>query len=199
MRIFIKTVIVLLFVSQATLAQEPQRLERADSIANILKNSTRGLRYILSDSGINSELNEVGTAFFRNKYIILSNKKRRHYETTLNEKTNTYNNNLYCVDVDKDGNLSFPLLFSKDLDSKNDEGSLTFSSDQKTIFFTQENPEKANQYELYSAQLDTTTNRPFWGNIKKIDLLPENYSVETPSISNDGTKLYFASNIPGGY
>ena len=199
MRVFIKTVIVLLFVSQATLAQEPQRLESADSIANILKNSTRGLRYILSDSGINSELNEVGTAFFRNKYIILSNKKRRHYETTLNEKTNTYNNNLYCVDVDKDGNLSFPLLFSKDLDSKNDEGSLTFSSDQKTIFFTQENPEKANQYELYSAQLDTTTNRPFWGNIKKIDLLPENYSVETPSISNDGTKLYFASNIPGGY
>lgn len=199
MRVFVISLITTLFLNQKLSAQEPQRVESADSIANILKNSTKGLRYILSDSGINSELNEVGTAFFRNKYIILSNKKRRHYETTFNEKTNTYNNNLYCVDVDKDGNLSFPLLFSRDLDSKNEEGSLTFSSDQKTIFFTQENPNKSNHYELYSAQLDTTTNRPFWGNIKKINLLPENYSVETPSISADGKKLYFASDIPGGY
>jgi outer membrane protein OmpA-like peptidoglycan-associated protein len=199
MRVFVKTLIATLFLSQALIAQEPQRVEGADSISNILKNSTKGLRYVLSDSGINSELNEVGTTFFRNKYIILSNKKRRHYETTFNEETNAFNNNLYCVDVDKDGNLSFPLLFSKDLDSKNNEGSLTFSPDQKTIFFTQENPNKTNHYELYSAQLDTTTNRPFWGNIKKIDLLPENYSVETPGISADGTKLYFASDIPGGF
>lgn len=199
MRIFVITLMATLFFDKMMLAQEPKRSESIDSITDILKNSTKGLRYILSDSGINSELNEVGTAFFRNKYIILSNKKRRHYETTFNEKTNSYNNNLYCVDVDKNGNLSFPLLFSKDLDSKNNEGSLTFSSDQKTIFFTQENPNKTNHYELYSAQLDTTTNRPFWGNIKKINLLPEDYSVETPSISADGTKLYFASNIPGGY
>ncbi|MEZ4786446.1 MAG: hypothetical protein R2790_00805 [Flavobacterium haoranii] len=90
-----------------------------------------------------------------NKYIILSNKKRRHYETTMNEKTNTFNNNMYCVNVDEEGNLSFPLLFSSALDSKNNEGSLTFSPNQKTIFFyTQENRDNHELFDLYKGNLN---------------------------------------------
>lgn len=179
-------------------AQEPQRVEGLDSIIDVLNNSTKGIRYVLNDTGINSELSEIGTSFFMNKYIILSNKKRRHYETTLNEKTNTYNNNLYCVNVDDEGNLSFPLLFSSALDSKNNEGSLAFTPDQQTIYFTQETNPETGKFELFKARLAEDGNKKYWTDITKIDLDNGNYSIETPSVSPDGKKLYVSSNKPGG-
>lgn len=128
----------LILVNLTIYGQEPKRSEGTEAIINTINKNTKGISFVLSDTGINSELNEIGTTFFKNKYIILSNKKRRHAEVTVNPITNTPNNNLYCVDVKEDGSLSFPLLFSKTLDSENDEGSIGFSQDQKTIFFTQE-------------------------------------------------------------
>ena len=144
----------LLLGSLVSFGQEPKRSEGAEAIVNAINKNTKGISFIISDTGINSELNEIGTTFFKNKYIILSNKKRRHADVTVNPITNTPNNNLYCVDVKEDGNLSFPLLFSQALDSENDEGSIGFSSDQRTIFFTQENPNK-NNYLPYIKQLLT--------------------------------------------
>ncbi len=198
MKLISKLTLVCILIQNVLFAQEPQRLEHLDSIVNIINTSTKGIRYNLSDTGINSELNEIGTTFFMNKYIILSNKKRRHYETTMNEKTNTFNNNMYCVNVDEEGNLSFPLLFSSALDSKNNEGSLTFSPNQKTIFYTQENPDNAEVFELYKAELDMDS-KEYWTNIQKVDIIPAGYSVETPTVSADGKKLIFASNMPGGF
>ena len=198
MKLISKLVFCFILLQNVAYAQEPERLERLDSIINIINASTKGIRFNLSDTGINSELNEVGTTFFMNKYIILSNKKRRHYETTLNEKTNTFNNNMYCVNVDEEGNLSFPLLFSSALDSKNNEGSLTFSPNQKTIFYTQENPNNHQLFDLYKAELDVES-KEYWTNIQKVDIIPAGYSVETPTVSADGKKLIFASNMPGGF
>jgi outer membrane protein OmpA-like peptidoglycan-associated protein len=193
-----KITLLSLFVSITLFAQEPQRMDGKDSIINVISASTKGIRYVLNDTGINSELNEVGTSFFKNKYIIMSNKKRRHYETTVNEKTNTPNNNLYCVDVKENGDLSFPLLFSSVIDSKDNEGSIAFSPDEKTIFYTQENVEKDGKLELYKATLDLTSD-DYWTNKTKVELNTNGYSIETPCVSPDGKKLYFASNMPGGY
>ena len=197
MKFIAKITALTLLISSSLFAQEPQRLDGKDSIINILNASTKGVRYVLNDTGINSELNEIGTSFFKNKYIILSNKKRRHYETTVNEKTNTPNNNLYCVDVKENGDLSFPLLFSSVLDSKDNEGSIAFSPDEKTVYYTQESAEKEGKLELYKATLDINS-KDYWTDIKKVSLLPDGYSVETPSVSPDGKKIFFAANMPGG-
>ena len=128
--------IILLLGSLMSFGQEPKRSEGAEAIVNAINKNTKGISFIISDTGINSELNEIGTTFFKNKYIILSNKKRRHADVTVNPITNTPNNNLYCVDIKEDGSLSFPLLFSQALDSEKNEGSISFSADQRTIYFT---------------------------------------------------------------
>ena len=197
MKFIAKIIVLTILISSSLFAQEPQRLDGKDSIINVINASTKGIRYVLNDTGINSELNEVGTSFFKNKYIILSNKKRRHFETTVNEKTNTPNNNLYCVDVKENGDLSFPLLFSSVIDSKDNEGSIAFSPDEKTIYYTQESAEKNGNLDLYRATLDLNS-KEYWTDIQKVSLLPEGYSVETPSVSPDGKKIFFAANIPGG-
>jgi len=197
MKFTYKIILIALIISNFLFAQEPKRLDGKDSIINIISASSKGVRYILNDTGINSELNEIGTSFFKNKFIIMSNKKRRHYETTENETTNTINNNLYCVDVKENGDLSFPLLFSSVLDSKDNEGSIAFSPDEKTIYYTQENSKKDGKLELYTATLDLES-KENWTNITKVDLNTNGYSIETPSISPDGKKIFFATNMPGG-
>ncbi len=188
----------LLLGSLVSFGQEPKRSEGAEAIVNAINKNTKGISFIISDTGINSELNEIGTTFFKNKYIILSNKKRRHADVTVNPITNTPNNNLYCVDVKEDGNLSFPLLFSQALDSDNDEGSIGFSSDQRTIFYTQENPNNKQLFTLHKATLNEKDAKK-WTNITNLNVVPEQYSAETPSVSPDGKKIYIASNIPGGF
>lgn len=197
MKFILKITILTLLISTSLFAQEPERFEGNDSILTVINASTKGIRYVLNDTGINSELNEIGTSFFKNKYIIMSNKKRRHYETTTNEKTNTPNNNLFCVDVKENGDLSFPLLFSSAIDSKENEGSIAFSPDEKTMFYTQESAEKNGKLELYKATLDLNS-KENWTNITKIDLKTNGHSIETPSVSPDGKKIYFATNMPGG-
>ena len=102
------------------------------------------------------------------------------------------------VDVKENGDLSFPLLFSSVIDSKDNEGSIAFSPDEKTIFYTQENVEKDGKLELYKATLDLTSD-DYWTNKTKVELNTNGYSIETPCVSPDGKKLYFASNMPGGY
>lgn len=179
-------------------SQEPKRSEGLDSIINVINKSTKGLNFLINDTGINSELNEVGTSFFKNKYIILSNKKHRHAEITVNPVTNEPNNNLYCVDIKEDGSLSFPLLFSQALNSDKNEGSLGFSPDQRTIYFTQESPENNQIFTLHKAELNEKDAKK-WTNITNLNAVPANYSVETPSVSPDGKKIYIASNIPGGF
>lgn len=181
-----------------TLGQEPVRNARLDSIQDIINKNAKGLRFNLSEVSVNSELSEIGSTFFKNKFIILSNKKRRHYETTINEETKTPNNNLYCVNVDSTGNLSFPLLFSSAIDSKDNEGTIAFTPDENKVFFTQSTKENPSVYKLYTADLDVNSDK-YWTNIKELKLMDDQFSIETPFVSNDGKKLYFASNIPGGY
>lgn len=38
-----------------------------------------------------------------------------------------------------------------------------------------------------------------WGNIKKVAVCPTRYSAKHPTVSGDGSRLFFASNMPGTY
>ncbi|WP_343486146.1 cell envelope biogenesis protein OmpA [Allomuricauda sp. d1] len=38
-----------------------------------------------------------------------------------------------------------------------------------------------------------------WGNMKRVAVCPKYYSAKHPTVSSDGTRLFFASNMPGTY
>jgi outer membrane protein OmpA-like peptidoglycan-associated protein len=158
---------------------------------------TSDLNFKTQKTSINSELNEVGVCFFRNKFIILSNAKRRHYNRTINQFNNSFNNNIYCVDVTENLDLKYPLLFSHIIDSDLDEGSLTFTPDEKFVFFTKSNPNQPDNFSLYRAELDLSING-YWKNITLL-LEGNDFSIETPHVLENGRKIIFASNKVGGY
>ncbi|WP_025742075.1 OmpA family protein [Aquimarina pacifica] len=112
---------------------------------------------------------------------------------------------IYKVVVDKNNKpISELETFSNAINSKLHEGNFCFSADGNTIYLSKSNSEKKKN------RFDSINNNPIhiykaskvdgeWGAPEKLPFNNINYSTEHPSLSADGTKLYFSSNMPGGY
>lgn len=112
---------------------------------------------------------------------------------------------IYKVVVDKDNNpISEIEEISKEINSKLHEGNFCFTNDGKTIYLSKSNSEKGkkkfdsintNAIYLYkSINVDGE-----WSEPEKLSFNDVRFSIEHPSLNADGTKLYFSSNMPGGY
>lgn len=93
--------------------------------------------------------------------------------------------------------------FSSDINSKYHEGPVTFSADGNTIIFTRNNflegkagksSDNINKLKLYTAQLQDGG----WASVEELPFNSDEYSTGHPSLSRDGSLLYFASDRPGG-
>ena len=96
--------------------------------------------------------------------------------------------------------VSSPVSLSGQLSNEYQEGPAIVTKDQKTIYFTRSNNVEAKDDALYLSLYSVTK-----GIIDKQDsIIPfsindDHYSVMHPTISNDGGKIFFSSNMPGGY
>jgi len=84
------------------------------------------------------------------------------------------------------------------------EGSVTFSADGTKMYFSGnhhdgnkkiKDEEGTSQIGVFSADLIDGE----WKNVQSININNPNYLVYNPSLNKEGTKLYFASDMPGGY
>ena len=89
--------------------------------------------------------------------------------------------------------------FSNQLNSLYHDGPISISSDGKTIYFTRVDKKEqgksyTNRLKIYSATLDGKK----WKNVTPFVHNNASYSIAHPWISEDGKKLFFASDMPGG-
>lgn len=150
--------------------------------------------FLLTETDINSKYSEIGSGLFKGKVIVVSSKKIGGLGNGLDKNTNQPYTDLFCVDIDDNGELKRPLLFSRILNSKGNEGQVAFTEDENTIFFTRSTRENSKNYQLYKANLEENSVGN-WINIEMLDISSENHSIENPIIHNN--RLYFASNMNG--
>lgn len=141
----------------------------------------------------------------------LTNDNSLYFVSTRNSggKTDKWDNKPY-LDVFKvsrniDGSLSDAVTV-KELNTAFHDGPVTVSTDGNTMFFARDshsegkyeknkkNKVKVGQQGLYKATLVDGK----WSNIEALPFNSTAYSVSSPSLSQDGKTLYFASNMPGG-
>lgn len=94
---------------------------------------------------------------------------------------------------------------SRKINTKYHEASVTFSPDQKTIYFTRNNYGKkkklkrgkkgVNHLKIYTSQFQDGE----WTKATEVSFNSENYSNGHPAVSPDGKKMYFVSDRPGGF
>lgn len=155
-----------------------------------------GFFFQVFDAGVNTEYSDYGGTFFMEKFIMYSSKKIGLFGNGKNEGTDEYSTTLYCTNIEQNGDLDRPLLFSRFITSKENQGSVAFTPDEKTIYFTESPRENHKVYSLYKMEMHPEQ-KGVWMNKKKITFVEGNYSIENPHITADGKTLYFASNMPG--
>lgn len=93
-------------------------------------------------------------------------------------------------------------MFTDIINSQYHESSATFSPDKQTMYFTRNNYNKGsykvdkdgyNKLKIYRS----TWNYNKWDNVEELPFSSNEYSVGHPSLSKDGKKLYFSSDMPG--
>lgn len=110
---------------------------------------------------------------------------------------------LYQVSIQvQDSNLNYssPTLFSQNLNARYGEGITTFNTDFTEMYFTRNRqntkPEEPARLEIMQAQ---NPNDSAWSDLKPLPFNSANYSVAHPALTPDGQKLYFSSDMPGGF
>jgi outer membrane protein OmpA-like peptidoglycan-associated protein len=100
--------------------------------------------------------------------------------------------------------LQTPRFFSKKLNTKFNDGPVTFNSRGDTIYYSRnlivegklsEISNLRNKLGIFYAVFDGSE----WTKIRDLRINSEWYNITTPCLSPDGKKLYFASDKPGGY
>ena len=85
-----------------------------------------------------------------------------------------------------------PQLLSRNIPINSHQGTCTVSADGNEIFFAAND---ANGQRIYSALRSVNE----WIGIQPFAHNRANYVTTNPSLSRDGTRLFFASDMPGGY
>lgn len=202
MKNYILTFAFLLSVSFIS-AQDSSEDLLADNLVNDINISNsedvidaNGFEFTTLDAGSNTKFSEFGSGFFMNKLIMVSSKKLGGLAKT-DKNTNEGYKNLFCLDVKEDGSLKLPLLFSRIINTRGSEGQVSFSPDEKTMYFTRATEENSMIYKLYKVTLEEDSHGN-WINQQMLDIDVDGYSFENPYVSKTGKELYFSSNKPGG-
>ncbi len=148
----------------------------------------------------NAASSDFGITFMGDKVVFASTRNQDRPIYAWNKKPYL---DLYTADISEEGNLSSITLFSDEINTDTHESSAAFSDDGQTMFFDRTN---ARRVKTLWSEVPVATVRIYraemidgeWDNVEELPFTSDEYSVEHPSLSADGTKLYFASDMPGG-
>lgn len=107
---------------------------------------------------------------------------------------------LYFAREDAEGRFFSPDLVRGNINGKYHDGAPTFTPDGKTMIFSRNNGSGMNSrgiidLKTYSAKLVDGR----WEEVQALPFNNDNFSTCHPTLSADGSLLYFSSNRPGGY
>lgn len=112
---------------------------------------------------------------------------------------------LYYIDFDgSEASLKNKLYFFPDLNTAKHEGPASFTADGKTVYYTTTVKGKRDSANIVQSTLQifkaTLQDNNVWTTAKSAFRFNSyKYSVLHPSVSSDGKKIFFASDMPGGY
>ncbi|MFA5328927.1 MAG: OmpA family protein [Prolixibacteraceae bacterium] len=159
--------------------------------------------YEISNTSVNTIGSDMGPAFYKDDLIFSSTSIGIKPKATYKWNELPFLN-LYSAKINPNGDLSSPQPFAPKLKTAYHDGPVSFDTKNNIIYFTRNNFVKGK----------TSTSREGVVNLKifqgkftdgewkltgEFKYNSDEYSVGHPSVSKDGTVLYFASDMPGGY
>jgi outer membrane protein OmpA-like peptidoglycan-associated protein len=161
----------------------------------------RKKRYTITNSSLNTKNSDYGAIRYKGDTYFVS---ARENEDASVKRLYNWNNQPF-LDIFKINDSSSTISRLEDgVNTKFHEGAACFTPDGKYMFFTRNNyfnnnvikdDQNVNNLKIFKAEwLDGK-----WSNSKPLFFSSDSYSVGHPSISTDGKKLFFTSDMPGGF
>lgn len=207
MKLLVNTFFIILLVTQL---QAQESFDSNNDVASLEQEiavttpdpniGNNGFKFETFTTGINSKYSDYGVGFFREKFISFSARKIGAL-AKIDPNTKEPYTKLYCSDITYEWDLRRPLLFSHILNKGENLGTISFSKDGNTIYFSKSIKEDSKVFQLYTAIMNPNVEGE-WINITALPFNDKSYSIENPHLSKDGKTLYFSSNMPeaiGGY
>jgi outer membrane protein OmpA-like peptidoglycan-associated protein len=198
-------------------------LRSCDSIENYNRHS---YEYIVNEAPFNSQLSDFSPVFYKDGIVFCSERSKISDPAAVSQWTGHAYLDLYytkmtsqvepiasskglgpSVDANAKKRIEYsePSAFSAVLNSAHNEGPACFTSDGNTIYFTRNmtgkknkleaGKESINNFEIYSS----TFYNGAWSQPELLNIDNKNYSVGHPALSKDERRLYFVSDMPGGF
>ncbi|MDT0538710.1 MULTISPECIES: OmpA family protein [Croceitalea] len=153
----------------------------------------------------NSKFSDFSPMFHNENELVFASAKDSSF---LNTRRYKWNNqpflDLYVGEIEENKeNLRNVKKFSKKVNSKYHEAAVTFAPDNKTMFLTRNNYGKklkrakngVSHLKLYRSDLVDNE----WTEPVELPFNSEEYSTGHPAMSSDGKRLFFVSDMPGGF
>lgn len=166
-----------------------------------LRNSQRN--FDVFNLAINSKYSEFSPMFHENNEVVFAS---ANDTSIFNTRRYKWNNqpylDLYVAKINEESQeLRNAIKFSKKVNTKYHEASVTFSPDNTTMYFTRNNYGKklkrdkkgVNHLKIYRS----TKVNDEWSEASEVSFNSDNYSTGHPALSPDGKLLYFVSDMPG--
>ena len=116
--------------------------------------------------------------------------------STIDATNGELYSDIFETTMDKNGKWSTPTALPEPVNTKDNEGLTSITRKGDMMIFTrcgvEKNKEMFNQ--LYSSPKKGTS----WGEPVKLNFCVDTLKYASPSLSADGTTLFFSSNMPGG-
>ncbi|WP_111307196.1 OmpA family protein [Confluentibacter sediminis] len=172
----------------------------SDFIASIFNAKQQ---YFFSEVNFNSKQSDFG-AYERDGIIYFTSSADKGVST---KHVYGWNNqpflDVYVTAKDSDSIIHHKSKIKGKINSNYHDGPLTISKDGKTMYFSRTNFIKnelktdkngISNLKIYKATLIGDS----WENIEELSINSDDYSVGHPALNTDNSKLYFASDMPGG-
>jgi len=161
--------------------------------------------YVLKDVPFNSAYSDFGAYEHGNQLYFTSSRDKGDIKKHRNAWDKEPFLNIYAIDKSSNQRLvTHKCKVKGKVNSVYHDGPLTITKDGKTMYFSRtdfaknilgKNDEGISNLKIYKASLINNK----WTNIEELPFNSNHYSNGHPALSEDETKLYFASDKSGGY
>lgn len=155
--------------------------------------------YRINKVDFNSTDDDLSASFYKNGLLFSSNRYKWRIQKLIFPWNNTRYLDLYYYDPESKKVKSF----SSKVNTKYHDGPAAYSEKLSKLIFTRNNYNKArfgkssdgaNNLKLYTANVENDK----WTNVSEVPFNNKDYSTGHATFSLDNTKVYFASDMPGG-
>lgn len=179
-----------------------------NNFVQLLKDKNKNFQHLLADTSIyfieplsiNSGLGDFCPAFYQEGILFMSKAKNAGFLNGKYGWDNSYFINMLYSSYDIDSSLNKPKVLKEAFFSRAHDGPVSFSPDGNTMVITKNTLGKHDDKEvvvlaIYFSKLVNGV----WEEVTPFKFNNPAYNVGHACFSNDGKRIYFASDQPGGF